>query len=372
MDLSALWVGLDIGEVTTSICVLGPDDKPVLERRSGSSAQEIAEALSCFEVQKFADIIVESGAEQGLARTLRGLGYPVTLVDSGKAQRFLGIRQNKTDRNDARGLADIARLGRSKSLSVWVRGEECETLRAELVIRDQLVRQRTAIRCCLRSLLRRHGSSLKKVALGTSFCAVVEVELDAIAGTAPRRAIRQIEPLLEVSETLSRIVSDADKRILEFAKSNAVTKRFLAIPGVGPICAVSFYSVIEDPQRFLQTNDVGAYLGMVPKFKQSGTAFRRTSISKAGNTMTRGHLYLSAGVMLSRAAQQSAIGDWGKALAARRGYKLARVAVARKLALAMLSIWKHGCDFEPYPGGTTSRRGEVGLDSGSISRAASL
>lgn len=365
------WIGLDVGELTANICVLGTDEHPELETTCGSSPSEIIQALSHIPRETIANVVLESGAEQGLARALRDIGLPVTLLDAAKAHRFLAIRSNKTDKNDARGLADIARLGRSDRLAVWVRSAEFENIRSELVMRDQIVRQRTAVRCCLRAQLRRRGSRMKCVAFGKAFRSKVESEFAAI-GDGEVGFAAEMARLLEVSEALSRYIDDADKKLAGLANSNPVTRRFLDVPGVGPVCAVSFYSVIEDPYRFEDNSSVGAYLGMVPKFKQSGTAIHRASISRAGNTLTRSHLYLSAGVMLSRAAKQCAIGDWGKALAKRRGYKLARVAVARKMAIAMLSIWKRGCTFEAYPNTTSSRRREAGLVSVPIIRALSL
>ena len=290
MSTDQRWVGLDVGELTASICVFGAHEEPELETTCGSSAGEIAEALSQFPAGSIAGVVLETGAEQGLARALRDLGLPITLLDAGKAHRFLAIRNNKTDRNDARGLADIARLDRSKNLSVWVRSAEFENMRSELVMREQLVRQRTAIRCCLRAQLRRRGSRIKKIALGKQYGAVVKDELAAVEA-ASSISTAEISSLLEVSETLSNYIAAADKRLSELAKSNPVTKRFLDVPGVGPVCAVSFYSAIEDPFRFEDTSSVGAYLGMVPKFKQSGAAIYRTPISRAGNALTRGHLY---------------------------------------------------------------------------------
>lgn len=343
------WVGLDIGETSTSVCVLGSDEIPLSECAVASTATAIAEALSQFPLRDIAAVVMESGAEQGLARRLRNIGYPVHVVDAGKVHRFLSIRHNKTDQNDAFGLADVGRLGRIKRLSVHVRSADCQLLREQLVIRDHLVRQRTATKNALRSLMRSNGSMVKKITTGKELRSSVESELEFIAANVSQPASQQLQVMLDICENLAAHIASADAHIVQFAKSHPVTSRFLQIPGIGPICAVSFYTAIDDPHRFPRSPDVGAYLGMVPRLKQSGTSLRQSRITRAGNTMTRGHLYLSAGVLLSRAAGQCAIRDWGKALIERKGYRSARLAVARKLSVAMLSMWKRNADFQAYP-----------------------
>jgi transposase len=362
MGTALRWVGLDIGETSTNVCVCGLEERPQLECVTGSSAAEIAEALARFPLDTVAAVVMESGAEQGLARRLQKLGFPVSILDAGKVHRYLSIRYNKTDGNDARGLAEIARIGRLSNLRVHVRSSECQLLRGELVVRDHLVRQRTAVKNALRSLLRSQGSSVKKITGGKQFRSAVEAEFDAISEEASAHAAEQLRPMLEVCEELTAHIVRADKRIAEFANSHPVTKRFLQIPGVGPICAVSFYTAVEDPYRFHRSENVGAYFGMVPRLKQSGTSLRQSRISKKGNTMTRGHLFMAAGVMLSRAADECAIRDWGRALVVKKGYRNARMAVARKVAVAMLSMWKRDVDFEAYPRAlASSGSGEPGL-----------
>lgn len=123
--------------------------------------------------------------------------------------------------------------------------------------------------------------------------------------------------------------------------------------------------MIEDPARFARTHDIGAYLGLIPAVKQSGQMFHRGRISKAGNQLTRTHLVMAARVILGRAKLECALTDWSRGLAQRVGHSKARVAVARKLAVLLLSMWKSGRDFEPYPNtGQAPPRGATGLDSG--------
>lgn len=349
MERRRLWVGLDVGEVSTHICVLGLDGSPLLECSSGSSAGEILGGLAQFEWDDIQAIAMETGAAHGLARQLKDSGCSVLLLDAGKVSRFLSISHHKTDENDARGIAEIARMGRHSHLTAQVRGRDCQQIRDQLVIRSQLVRQRTASRNALRSMLRNQGSQIRQITGGKTFRRQIEGELESISRCTSSYAVDGMRALLDLCEAQSCFIEQADKRLARLSNEIPVVQRFRAIPGVGPICAISFYAAIEDPFRFRKNESVGAYLGMVPGIKQSGAASWRSGVSKAGDALTRGHLVMSAGVMISRAAGQSAIRDWGIELAARIGYKRARMAVARKLAIAMLSIWKSGGDFRPFP-----------------------
>ncbi|WP_246587218.1 transposase [Stakelama flava] len=159
-----------------------------------------------------------------------------------------------------------------------------------------------------------------------------------------------------ICEELTAYIVEADRRIAKFAQTNPVTRRLMQVPGVGPICAASFYSIIENPHRFARSTDVGAYLGMVPKLRQSGTSLHHARITRTGNAMTRSHLFLAASVMLTRSVEQCAIRDWGAALRARVGYRKARLAVARKIATAMLSIWKTAATLCPTQSVSTPLR----------------
>ena len=342
------WVGLDVGEAKTNICVLGTEERPELECSCGASPAEIAECLAPFSREQIASVVMESGAAHSLTRQLGRLGYPTVLLDAGKVSRFLSIRQ-KTDGNDARGLAEIAKLERHAHLRAYTRDLDCQRIRDQLIVRQQLIRQRTATRNALRSMLRNLGSGVRQITSGKTMRTQVENELLSVAETAGPDTLDAVRSLLDLHEAQSRFIEQSDKRLVRLSSSIQVVQRFRQIPGVGPICAISFYSAIGDPFRFPNTASVGAYLGMVPRLKQSGMELRRSGITRAGDSMTRGHLVLSAGVMISRAAGRSAIKDWGVELVARKGYGRARVAVARKLATAMLSVWKSGEDFSPYP-----------------------
>ena len=280
---------------------------------------------------------------------MAALGYPVLSIDPSRARKFLSIRAVKSDENDALGLAEIARHGATTKLAVHVKNVTSEQLRVRLTLRDQLVRQKGAARSSLRDHLRTLNSDVTTLPPPTRLRAFVDAEVTKIEASGLGEIVPDILALLDVAEALTRCVEKLDKRLETIARNLPVTQRLLAIPGVGPIVALSFYSAIEDPHRFSRSSDVGAYFGLTPSIKQSGATLRRGRISKAGNKLTRCHLVMSASVILGRAAMQTALGDWARELKARIGWGKARVALARKLAVVMLTIWKNNQSFVPYP-----------------------
>lgn len=345
----SLWVGLDVGETNTNICVVNPSGERVLECCSGSAASEIAESLADLPLGDIAAVAMESGTSVSLPHLLAALGYPVSVLDSRKTSKVLSLRRQKTDVNDARGIADVARLGGLETLGLHLRGSQAQQIRTELALRDRMVWLRTSARNSLRSMLRNYGSGIKRLGSGQHLRSAAEHELMALERGGVLEASSTLRPLIDLCGTLHASIVQMDRDLKRKACANPVTSRFMKIPGVGPICALSFYAAIDEPSRFRKTVDVGAYLGMVPALKQSGKSLRRSGITRAGDRRTRSHLVIAAGVMMSRAAQRCALSDWGTGLAKKSGYGRARVAVARKLAIVMLTMWKTNADFINYP-----------------------
>lgn len=349
MPVSPWWIGLDVGERETRLCALESGREHCIEKVVPSTVQAISASVEGLRLGCIREVVLESGSPPALVRQLRQIGLPVTVLDAGKASKFLAIRQNKTDVNDARGLAEIARMGQSGALAVHVKSPETQLLRSSLVLRDQMIKQKGALSSALRSLLRVHGSSLTRLPSPTRIKAEISGELARLHSEFGIDLVEQVFPILQLYETFAGVLHAEDKRIGRLAAANPITSRLMQVPGVGPITALSFYTAIENPWRFPRATDVGAYLGLTPRVKQSGATSLRLRITKAGNKLTRGHLVMSANVILSRAATRCALADWGRSLAKRVGHSKAKVAVARKLAVLLLSLWRSGHDFQPYP-----------------------
>ena len=154
-----------------------------------------------------------------------------------------------------------------------------------------------------------------------------------------------VRPLLAVREKVSREIADLDRKLLSLARGHQDSRRLMTVPGIGPITALAFCAAIDDPARFRRSRSVGAYFGLTPRRHASGEVDWSGRISKCGDTMARSYLFEAAGVLLTRVPQWCALKAWGLRLRKRIGFKKAKVAVARKLAVILHRMWRDGTDF---------------------------
>jgi transposase len=158
-----------------------------------------------------------------------------------------------------------------------------------------------------------------------------------------RQAVR---PLLAVRERVGREIADLDRKLLALARDDAQSRRLMTVPGVGPITALAFQAAIDQPVRFKRSRSVGAYFGLTPRRHASGEIDWTGRISKCGDAMVRSYLFEAAGVLLTRVPQWCRLKAWGLKLAKRIGFKKAKVAVARKLAVILHRMWRDKTDFQ--------------------------
>jgi transposase len=339
MEQTKLYVGLDVGEQRTSVCVIDSDGETLHEDICATNAEDLGAILGYFPAGLISVVAMEAGNELHFARKLLAKGYPVSVFEARKASRFLAIRRNKTDASDAKGLADLARLGRHSVSEVRLKSVECQLLRSELLMRQKLVKVRVTVEASIRSRLAMYGRRLKLPNCYRSIRGMIEAEADALFAAEGIDIRPHLTPLTDVSESLRQYLRALDDSLERKARAHPVCKLLLGIPGVGPISALSFYSAIEDPHRFRRASDVGAYLGLAPRRYQSGEVSRTAGITKTGNKMTRTHL-VTAAIMLRKCAKDTALGEWANMLSERLGRRRANVALARKLAVVMLTMWK--------------------------------
>ena len=166
-------------------------------------------------------------------------------------------------------------------------------------------------------------------------------------GCSPKtiRSCRRSSRLIEVREVAVAKVVALDKEIRRFVRDDLTLRRFMTVPGVGPVTALAFRSTIDEPNRFKRARDVGPYLGLTPRRYQSGETDRQGGISKCGDRFTRTCLYEAASVLLTKVQRWSPLKAWGTWLARRIGSKKARVAIARKIAVILRCIWTDGTEF---------------------------
>ncbi len=332
-----LYVGLDVSLKETSICVIDRDGVIVAEDTVLSEPEAIAGYLA-VEAPGVSRIGLESGpTSTWLWHELKARHLPVICIDARHAKAALAMQINKTDRNDAIGIARIMQTGWYRE--VQVKRLSCHEVRAALNSRALLVKMKRDIENQIRGLLKNFGLMIGKV--GRS---VFPVRVRELLVERPILE-RAVLPLLGLREQLKAEITGFDRMLLQLTRDNDVARRLTSVPGVGPITALTFISAIDDPARFRRSRSVGAYIGLTPKRYASGEIDRTGRISKCGDAMLRCYLFEAAGVLLTRVPKWCSIKAWGVRLAKRIGFKKAKIAVARKLAVIMHRMWCDGTEF---------------------------
>lgn len=250
----------------------------------------------------------------------------------------VSMQINKTDRNDAFGLAQIMRTGWYRE--VGVKSIDSHKMRALLGARAQLVGMRTDIRNQIRGLLKVFGVVLKR-----NTEASFEQQTREAAERCGGLLESSLRTLLATLKTISEQEKKLDRIIIDQAKQNPMCRHLMTIPGVGGLTSLAFVTTVEDPGRFRKSRNVGAYFGLTPKRYQSGETDLDGHISRCGDTLVRTYLYEAANSLLIHSRKWSALKAWGMKIAKRGGMGKARVAVARKLAVIMHQMWTTGEEF---------------------------
>jgi transposase len=249
------------------------------------------------------------------------------------------MRMNKSDKNDAKGLAEMARMGWFREVSVKSTGNW--KLRSTLAARSKLVELRRNLDNQIRGLCKGLG-----ILLGKGGSSSLANKIAVILVETPELQTL-FDPLLRVQSCLTEQIERFDKQLHAMAGSDQTVRRLMTVPGIGPLTALSFVATVDDPARFKSSADVGAYLGLTPRRYQSGEVDRTGRISKRGNILTRTFLFEAANVLLTVVRKTSALKRWGAKLVKRIGAKKAKVAVARKMAVILHAIWTDGTEFQP-------------------------
>jgi transposase len=258
-------------------------------------------------------------------------------LDARHAKAVLSMQINKTDQNDAYGLAQIMRTGWYRE--VGVKSLDGHKVRAVLGARAQLVGMRTDIRNQIRGLLKIFGIVLERHGGKTFAARVMEVaQDDGVPG-------QSLQSLLAILATIEAQLEKLDRIALNQARQSPVCRNLMTIPGVGALTAVAFVSAIEDPRKFAKSSSVGAFFGLTPKRYQSGETDVSGRVSKCGDELVRTYLYEAANSLLISCKKWSSLKAWGMRIAKRSGMSKARVAVARKLAVIMHQMWITGEEF---------------------------
>ena len=331
------YVGLDVSQKTTTLCVVDGDGHRLWRGECISAPEQIARV-----VMQRAGADARIGVETGpmtpwLVHELRSLALDVVCLDARHAKAALRIQLNKTDRNDAEGLAQIMRTGWFRA--VHVKSFDAHRTRALLGARLQLVGMVTRLSNHIRGVLKTFGM-LPGSARGRSFAERVE------ALVAERPDVASIVcPMLVAWSKLREQIAAFDKTVRDEVKGSLDCRLLMSVPGIGPVTVLAYVSALENPDRFHRSRLVGAHLGLTPRQYQSGEVDRSGHISKCGDTLARLCLYEAATVIMTRVQRPLALRVWAMKIAKRSGTNKARVALARKLAVILHRIWRTG---EPF------------------------
>jgi transposase len=331
------FAGLDVSVKETSVCVVDDAGRIVREVKLASEPDALLRVLG-NPAYRFKRIGLEAGPlSQWLFSALAEAGLPAICVETRHMRAVLKAQINKTDRNDARGIAQMMRVGLYRP--VHVKTLRSQKLRMLLTHRKLLQSKAIAIDNDLRGTLRNFG--LKVGMIGT---VKFEARIRELVENLPDIA-ELVEPLLMVRRVLREQFGILHRRLLAIVRDDEVCRRLMTTPGVGPVVALTYRATIDVPERFRNSRAVGAVFGLTPSRYQSGEIDRTGAISRCGDEMMRVMLYEAAQIMLVRSTKWSWLKAWAMQIARRRGMKKAIVALARRLAVIMHRIWIDGTEF---------------------------
>jgi transposase len=331
------FAGLDVSVKETSVCIVDDTGRIVRELKVASEPEALLPLLT-NPIYRFKRIGLEAGPlSQWLFSALAEAGLPVICVETRHMRAVLQAQINKTDRNDARGMAQMMRAGLYRP--VHVKTLRSQKLRMLLTHRKLLQSKAIAIDNDLRGTLRNFG--LKVGVVGAS---KFEARIRELVESLPDLA-ELVEPLLIVRRTLRQQIGILHGRLLAVVRTDDVCRRLMTVPGVGPVVALTYRATVDVPARFRNSKAVGAVFGLTPSKYQSGEIDRTGGISRCGDDMMRAMLYEAAHIMLVRSTKWSWLKAWAMKITRHRGMKKAIVALARRLAVILHRIWVDGSEF---------------------------
>lgn len=331
------YAGLDVSLKSTSVCVVDEEGGIV---REGTAVSDPGSLLAFFDDLgvSMTRIALEAGPlSQWLYDGMAEAGLPVVCADTRQLKAVLSATVNKTDRNDARGIAQMVRTNMIRQ--VHVKTVASQEKRMLLTNRRFLQKQVCDVEGNIRGTLRNFGLKVGKAGRAMFEQRVLELVADRPA------LARLVEPMLRARSQLVESFYELDRMMRDEVRVDPVCRRLMTVPGVGPVTALTFRATVDVPARFAHSRSVGAHFGLTPRKWQSGEIDRMGRISKCGDAMMRAALYEAANVLLTRTTRWSWLKAWGMNVAKRRGSKRAKVALARRLAVIMHRMWMDGSEF---------------------------
>ena len=326
------YAGLDVSLRTVNVCVVDDDGGVAAETKLPSDVQEIVTYLD--ELEYAIDIVgLEAGTlTQYLTYGLQFAGYDVVCMEARQVKAALSAMRNKTDKHDARGIAQLLRSGWFSQ--VHVKSVESHRIRMLLSSRKAVLNKCVDLEQEVRGLFKIFGIKLPPKLGHGSFDKVVRAIIEA-----DETLSHALLPLLDARLALYKTFRVLDNRTRHLAQGDSICERLMTAPGIGYVTALTFKAGVDDPTRFRRSRTVAAHFGLTPRRFQSGEIDFDGRISKSGDAQVRRSLYVAANSMLTRSSQWTPLKAWGMKIKKNRGHKKAVVAVARKLAVILHRMW---------------------------------
>ncbi len=322
------YIGLDVSMKETSICIIEETGSIVFEGKEITDPKLLADRLKrlCSSIEKVA---LESGSlSNWLTNELLKEGLPAVCIDARHMSKVLSTRPNKNDRNDAQGIAQALRAGYVREVSIRSQGKT--DIGVMLTARKMLECQRRTVKNTIRGLLKSYG-----IRIQTSGPKLFIEKVREHIRNMPLLCQLSIESLIKSYQVIDDQVSELTGHLNRIGMKDEDVRLLMTIPGVGMITALSFMVVLQNPRRFLNSRDVGAYLGMTPRQYSSGEVQKTGRISKCGHGQMRSLLVEAGTVMLTRTKSWCKPKAWALKIARKKGMKKAAVALGRKLSVIM-------------------------------------
>jgi transposase len=341
------YAGIDVSLEASSVCVVDAAGKIVREAKVASEPEALIAWFAELDVE-LSRIGLEAGPlSQWLYAGLAAAGLAAELLETRHVRAAFKTMPVKTDRKDARGIAQLMRLG-------WFRAVHCKSLpaqetRAVLAARRLLQAKLHDVEMSVRGLLR--GFGLK---VGATTPKSFESRVRELAAGHPTLEL-VTGALLSARSALAVEFAGLDRKVRSMARADRKAKLLMTTPGVGSIVALTYAAAIDDPGRFRSSKAAGAHFGLTPRKYQSGETDVSGRISKIGDKEVRCVLYEAAHVMLTRPVRGSRLKTWALAVARRAGMRKAKVALARRLAVVLHRMLTDGAAFDPDLGGPVAK-----------------
>lgn len=334
------FIGIDVHKKQSQICILSEQGSPVLEVRVPTTRADLSDVLRTYQPARI--VIEASTPSEWVARHLETLGFEVIVADPGFAPMYATRdKKLKTDKRDARALAQAAKLGAYKPAHRL--SDEQRALRTQVQVRQTLVQTRTKIINQVGAVLLAQG-----LRVGTGAAEHFAQRVQAVPMDPTLREL--LDPLTSVLTPLNERIEKLDKELTQRAQHDEQAQRLQQIPGVGPIISLMFLAVLDGASRFEGAHQVMSYLGLVPREMSSGEKQLRGHITKAGHGQMRVLLVQAAmGIMRLKKPETARLHQWADKIAQRRGKRIAIVALARRLSGVMWAMLRDATQYQAEP-----------------------